>query len=140
MASGKTSSKPQKAWRERYKAENRALTNKIAKLERHLKSQPDDEQTKAALAKLRGSGYTGRSAASRTSARMLNGTSLNRLCGRLGRGGKEYQALAKIAKAGINESNYKSAEERKRIAEFKAKADVEKGKTKTRKQRKAKRS
>lgn len=43
-----------------YKAENRALKNKRAKLERHIRQQPNDLQAQSALSSLRGSTYTGR--------------------------------------------------------------------------------
>ena len=43
-----------------YKAENRVYKNKIAKLERHIKAYPEDEQAKTALARIQKDGYTGR--------------------------------------------------------------------------------
>lgn len=43
-----------------YKTENRVYKNKIAKLERHCKKYPNDEEGKKTLTRVKKDGYTGR--------------------------------------------------------------------------------
>lgn len=137
--SKKTSSKTQKENRGIYKNENRAKANKISQLERHLKSSPNDQQSIAALAKLKASGYKGRSKALRNKSRMVGVVSLQTLDGRLSSGGKLYQQLLKVKKAAENESQHKTKEEREFIRKIKAKFHEEKYREEKRKQQKVRR-
>ena len=54
MPQKKSKSQSRKNQYARYKSDNRYAKNKRAKLERHLKKFPDDEQAKAAIAKIDG--------------------------------------------------------------------------------------
>lgn len=105
-----------------YKNENRVLKNKIAKLERHIKECPQDEQAKSALEKIKKSGYTGRTEPKRSFARtiVLPGSnepiSLNRLSGRLSPVSRRYQKLVKIANKGLEVIKYLPKEEREAVA------------------------
>lgn len=119
----KTTSASQKGCYSRYSNDNRAMTNKVAKLERHIKSQPDDGQAISALTKLKGSNYTGRTAPSRNSLRLT-------------RPMLEFEQLTKVAKAGLNEAQYLPKETR----ELQAKARATNAASKERKTRKQKRS
>lgn len=49
MAKNKSSNATQKAHYSRYKTEERHTKNKVAKLERHVKNTPNDEQAEKAL-------------------------------------------------------------------------------------------
>lgn len=124
--SKKTSSKTQKDNRGIYKLDNRAKANKIAKLERHVKSSPNDQQSVAALAKLEKSGYTGRTKPLRNKSRIVGTISLQTLDGRLSSGGKLYQQLLKVKKAAENAFEHKSKAEREFIRQIKAKYHEEK--------------
>lgn len=107
MAKGKRSQKGKGTY-VAYKSENRVLKNKIAKLERHIKQQPNDEKAVKELARIKKAGYTGRTAPARTSSRLahLRGgekgslipKSLNRLGGKISSWGKLFQQLKKEAK------------------------------------------
>ncbi|CAL9963555.1 hypothetical protein VPHD479_0080 [Vibrio phage D479] len=122
----KTTSASQKGCYARYKGDNRALTNKVAKLERHIKVQPDDGQAIASLQKLKGSNYSGRVKASRQA-------------GRLTRPAKEFKQLTKLAKAGLNEAMHQPKEVRELQAKVRRDNAASKGRkpNKTRKQKRA---
>lgn len=100
----KTTSASQKGCYARYKADNRAKTNKVRKLEKHIAANGEDAQSAAALAKLQSSNYTGRVKPSRTKSNLYKGVGLNKPSGRTGRPAQEFLALVKQAKAGIQEA------------------------------------
>lgn len=116
-----------KAHHTAYKAENRALKNKIAKLERHVLKFPGDEQSAAELKRIVAKGYNRRKTPARTKARIvfLKGeqqpVTLNLLNGRLSAFGRGYQGgrgeLAAI------ENRLKYVPKKERQAEAKAKRD-----------------
>lgn len=115
----KDSSKTQKENRAVYKKENRAKTNKVLKLQRHLKSHPDDAQSQDAFSKLESSKYVGRSKALRSKSRLVGSVSLQTLDGRLSTSGKLYQRLLKLKRAGLNQAKHMTKKEREFIVKIK---------------------
>lgn len=116
-----------------YKTEGRAHKNKIRKLQNHLEAFPHDEQAKKAVERLSKTMYHGRSAPSRDKSLLVSipGTStmlsLKLINGRMSYRGKEFQRLTAIAKAGVNESQYKPKSIRDAEAQVRA-ASLEKSK------------
>ncbi|WVX87378.1 hypothetical protein EniLVp02_0039 [Vibrio phage EniLVp02] len=101
-----------------YKNADRAKTNKIASLERHLKKFPNDVTAAGRLAQLKkpGTEYTGRKAPKRNRANMIHfGTqsaTANKFDGRLSYTGKLIKGFLKVAKKVVNARNHKPKEQR----------------------------
>lgn len=104
-----------KKWYADYKKENRAAKNKKAKLERHLKTHPNDVQAKKALAGGFGD-YKGRTAPKRNRPLMITIRSdkrgevtketLTTLDNRISRDGKDHMQQLSEVRAYCNKMQY----------------------------------